>query len=40
MDEAPLFLNIVRTKTITKIGSKPVNIKNHRQEKVRVTAIL
>ena len=40
MDETPLFLNMVRTKTIAKIGSKTVNIKTHGQEKVRVTAVL
>ena len=40
MDETPIFLNMTRTKTIAKIGSKTVNIKTHGQEKVRVTAIL
>ena len=40
MDETPIFLNMTRTKTIDKIGSKTVNIKTHGQEKVRVTAIL
>ena len=40
MDETPLFLNMARTRTIAKIGSKTVNIKTHGQEKVRVTVIL
>ena len=40
MDETPLFLNMARTKTIAKIGSKTVNIKTHGQENVRVTEIL
>ena len=40
MDEAPLFLNIARTITIAKIGSKTINIKTLGQEKVRVTVIL
>ena len=33
MDETPLFLNMARTKTIAKIGSKTVNIKTRGQEK-------
>ena len=33
MDETPLFLDMVRTRTIAKIGSKTVNIKTHDQEK-------
>ena len=40
MDETSLFLNMARTRTIAKIGSKTVNIKTHGQEKVRVTVIL
>ena len=40
MDEIQIFLNMVRTKTITKIGSKIVNIQTHGQDKVRLTAIL
>ena len=36
----PIFLNMARTKTIEKIGSKTVNIKIHCQYKVRVTAIV
>ena len=40
MDETPLFLNMAKTKTIAKIGSKTVNIKTHGLEKVRVTVIL
>ena len=40
MDEIPLFMNIASTKTITRIGSKEVVIKTHRQQKVHVTAIL
>ena len=40
MDEIPLLLNMARTRIITKIGSKTVNIKTHSQEKVRVTVIL
>ena len=40
MDETPLFMNIPNTKTITKIGSKEVNIKTHEQERIHVTEIL
>ena len=40
MDETPIFLNMIRTRTITKIGSKTINIKSHGQDSVRVTAIL
>ena len=40
MDETPILLNMERTKTIAKIGSKTINIKTHCQDKVRVTAIL
>ena len=40
MDETPLFMNITNMKTITKIGSKEVDIKTHGQEKIHVTAIL
>ena len=40
MGETPIYLNMTRTKTIAKIGSKTVNIKTHSQDKVRVTAIL
>ena len=40
MDETPFILNMTRTKTIAKIGSKIVNIKTHGQEIVRVTVIL
>ena len=29
MDETPLFMNIPNTKTIAKIGSKEINIKNY-----------
>ena len=39
-DENLIFLNMVKTKTIAKIGSKTVNIKIHGQDKVRVTTIL
>ena len=40
MDETPLFMNIASTKTIVRIGSKEVVIKNHGQEKVHITTIL
>ena len=40
MDETLIFLNMTRTKTIAKIGSKTVNIKTHSKDKVRLTAIL
>ena len=40
MNETLVFLNIVRTKTFAKIGSKTVSIQTHGQDKVRVTAIL
>ena len=35
MDETTLFMNMKRTKTIAKIGSKTVNIKTHDQEKFK-----
>ena len=40
MDDTPLFMKITIIKTITKIGSKEVNIKIHGQERVHVTVIL
>ena len=40
MDDTPLFMNILKTKTITKISSKEVNIKTYEQERIHVTAIL
>ena len=40
MDETQLFMNISKTKTITKIGWKEVNIKIHGQERIHVVAIL
>ena len=39
-DETPIFLNMARTKTIAKIGSKTVNIKTHGRDKVLVNEIL
>ena len=33
MDETLIFLNMTRSKTIAKIGSKTINIKTHGQEK-------
>ena len=35
IDETPLFLNMARTNTIAKIGSKTVNIKTHDQERFK-----
>ena len=40
MDETPIFLNIQKTKTIVKRGSKQVIVKTQGQEKCRVTVIL
>ena len=40
MDETPLFMNILYTKMISKIGSKEVNIKTHGEERIHETAIL
>ena len=40
MDKTSLFMIIPNTKTITKIVSKEVKIKTHRQERIQVTAIL
>ena len=33
-------MNMTSTKTIAKIGSKEVNVKNHGQERVHVTAVI
>ena len=40
MEEIPLLMYISNTKTIAKIGSKEVNIKTNRQERIHVTEIL
>ena len=38
--QTPLFMNIINTKSIAKIGSKEVNINTHGQERIHVTEIL
>ena len=40
MNKIPLFMNMTSIKTIAKIGSKEVNVKNHNQERVHVTAVI
>ena len=40
MDETPLFANIPNSKTITKIGSKEVNIKTQVKERINVKVVL
>ena len=40
IDETPIFLNMARTKTIAKIGSKTVYINTHCQDKARANVIL
>ena len=40
MDKTQLFINILNTNTITKIGSKEVDINTHGQERIYVKAML
>ena len=40
MDETPLYLNMLPSTTVQKIGSNNIDIKTQGQENIRETAIL